>query len=124
MDIIVNIGLARAGTSNIAMGTVLREIDNHGFQLLDHAVLQSDSEPTVVARLRTPPAQALAPTISRLYFLSSLLGQDCIAYYDLTLGRGALTGPRAAKWGPFNPDFFFLLDGTRLSQHLSASQAA
>lgn len=121
MDIIVNIGMARHGTSNISLGTVLRELNNHGFEVVDHLVLQSDTEPTVVARLRTERSWQAA-TI-RLHFVSVLLGQDCVAAYELSLGLGALIGPRADQWGAFNPDFFLLLDGTRLTQHLAADAA-
>lgn len=41
--------------------------------------------------------------------ISELLGQDCIAQYDLDRCEGALIGPRADKWGEFNPQFFKLL---------------
>lgn len=121
MDVIVNIGLARSGQSNIAIGTVLREVASHGFEVVEHITLESDTEPTVVARLRT--VQSWATVQRRVHFLSILLGQDCIAVYELSLSKGALCGPRAAEWGPFNPDFFLLFDNSRLSQHAQAFAA-
>jgi hypothetical protein len=30
-------------------------------------------------------------------------------------GTGVLYGPKAEEWGPFNPEFFYLPDGTKLS---------
>lgn len=42
------------------------------------------------------------------------LKQDCIAVYRELTGGGALVGPRADAWGPFNPEYFLLLDGRRL----------
>ena len=44
------------------------------------------------------------------------LQQDCIAVYQPTRGVGHLVGPKAIKWGQFNPEFFFLPSGKRLAE--------
>ncbi len=63
------------------------------------------------------PAGAFENTI---YDLALLLNQDAIAVYLPDFGHGALIGPRAEAWGNFNPEFFLLPDGSRLSARQAA----
>lgn len=44
--------------------------------------------------------------IGRIDMMSTVLGQDAIAYYDHADNKGFLVGPRADAWGDFNPDYF------------------
>lgn len=113
MEVTLNIGLARAGNSNIGVGTVLREIEQSGFRLRQYNIQHSDTEITVVARVT--PGYSYTPVAARAEHLANALGQDCIAVYHPATGHGYLAGPRAAAWGAFNPDYFLQLDGTRLS---------
>lgn len=115
---IINIGL------NTADGAITPEearetLRAYGFSILRDAVLESDTEPTLVAEVINPGASPIIlPQL--LHIVAEALDQDCIAVYrECTLG-GALVGPRAAEWGPFNPEYFLLLDGRRLSEVASA----
>lgn len=115
---IINIGL------NTADGAITPEearetLRAYGFSILRDAVLESDTEPTLVAEVINPGASPIIlPQL--LHIVAEALDQDCIAVYrECTLG-GALVGPRAAEWGPFNPEYFLLLDGRRLAEVASA----
>lgn len=52
------------------------------------------------------------PTIAQIKQLCKALAQDCVALYMLPSGEGRLIGPNARKWGPFNPSYFLLPDGS------------
>jgi len=117
---ILNIGLARTGNSNIGTGTVLRELSAHGFDLQAYNIHHSDTEITVVAEV-TNSFSAFLPVDDRVFALANVLGQDCIAIYEPTSNLGALIGPKAAAWGEFNPEFFLNLDGTRLAAPMKAA---
>jgi len=67
----------------------------------------SDTEFTYVVEIPRPLSER------EVRDLSIVLDQDAVAQWD---GReGILAGPKAAKWGPFNPDYFLTLTGERLS---------
>lgn len=118
MSIILNIGRAVPATGAILPASaVYAALEARGLEVLSSVHMQSDSEPTIVAEVESwtdglgfDAAQARA-----IADLSADLGQDCIAAYDLSEGRGLLLGPRADAWGDFNPAFFILPDGHRLS---------
>ena len=107
--VILNIGLAREGRSNIGPGTAMREVQGC-FHRVDFSLRHSDTEMTVIAVIEDECS--LGSIKARVHHLCLLLGQDCIAAWDGQ--RGALIGPRADKWGAFNPDFFLLPSGERL----------
>ena len=118
VSIILNIGRAVPATGAVLPGSaVYAALEARGLNLLSSTHVQSDSEPTIVAEIESwadgigiDAAQARA-----IAQLSIDLGQDCIASYDLSEGRGLLLGPRADAWGDFDPAFFILPDGSRLS---------
>jgi len=118
MKLILNIGLARFNNSNIGAGTVLRDTASHGFKIGQYAVVHSESEMTVVAEVDDNDQPG---TDNRIHMLSDLLGQDCIAVYNPETGEGDLIGSRAAAWGAFNPEFFVLVDGSRLAAPLQVA---
>lgn len=115
MSYLLNIGVARAGQSNIGVGTVLRDLGALA-KIVAHSVQHSETEDTVVALVEHDSVMALANDV---YHLSAILGQDCIAVWNMATSAGALIGPRADKWGAFNPEFFLMIDGTTLAQALS-----
>ena len=111
---ILNIGLNTADGA-IAIEEARKVLRAYGFSILREALLESDTEPTLVAEVATGFATTLT-VLQLLYQVSEELKQDCIAVYRGLTRGGALIGPRAAEWGPFNPEFFLLLDGRRLSE--------
>ena len=112
---ILNIGLNTADGA-IAVEEAREALRAYGFSILREALLESDTEPTLVAELTTGFATTTTTTVLQLlYQVSEDLDQDCIAVYRGLTG-GALVGPRADAWGPFNPEYFLLLDGRRLSE--------
>lgn len=115
---ILNIGL-NTPDGAIAVEEARKVLRAYGFSILREALLESDTEPTLVAEVATGFATTLT-VLQLLYQVSEELKQDCIAVYrEYTLGGalvGALVGPRADAWGPFNPEYFLLLDGRRLSE--------
>lgn len=118
MEFIFNIGLIAEATRSIAVEVALQVLISNDFLICEHAVVESDTEPTLVVRV-------IYRNNSPLFFLqdtrdaASYLEQDCIAVYRPKTGKGALVGPRAEKWGTFNPELFFMLDGTRLAGGVS-----
>lgn len=80
----------------------------YGIQNLHTVQHDSDSEPTLVIR-------CVAPSTDAIYALAMVLGQDCIAVWNVEQQAGELIGPRADKWGRFDPARFLLLDGSRLA---------
>ena len=72
-------------------------------------VHSSDTEQTLVIAVdsMTPP---------RIDWLARHFAQDCIAVWYPRTWRGVLIGPNAAAWGEFNPEYFIMPDGRRLSE--------
>jgi len=116
MEVVLNIGLARTGKSNLTTLEVLKAAGAAKVGVCSAEVFSSDTEPTLVciARLTGHDSQENTRAI---YKLAETLEQDCIASYArLPIANfGALIGPRAAAWGAFNPEFFIMPDGTRLA---------
>ena len=120
---LLNIGLdnlpAEAGVSigrrALFAARALRAV---GLSNLGAQVVNSDTEPTLVVKMDAMGSLASAKqgnAVKRAVFaLSEALNQDCIGFYLPIADKGELIGPRADKWGEFNPAFFFKLDGSRL----------
>lgn len=127
---ILNIGLNTNTGGRITANDVLDALRNIGIEITTHAVHTSDTEPTLVAAVNIfDPffGDAVAQ-------LCEELGQDAIAVWfprpvatngriDWSKSPGQLFGPKAAEWGPFNPEFFLQLDGRRLSDWLAGQPA-
>ena len=118
MKLILNIGLDVKATSQIAAHVALEIVKACGLLVGKHKVVQSDTEPTLVVEASTDPT-VLAPFHALTHQIAADLQQDCIAVFipntDSAKSVGLLSGPRAAAWGEFNPEFFFLIDGSRLA---------
>jgi len=114
-DTILNIGLdGVAPGSSLPVFIVARALRAAGFTQVSGRIIQSDSEETYVT-------QGFGLSDAAIYQLSVELGQECIAVYDLLHREGRMVGPDAAKWGEFNPEFFFLPNGSRMSQARSVA---
>lgn len=107
----VNIGLVpskKEGGQKISRERALQALRATGRRPLNVKILQSASEPTLIADVK-PPLSA-----RETYMLSHALRQDAIAQRTEPLG-GMLEGPRAADWGgQFSPAYFFLQEGDTL----------
>lgn len=119
MKLILNIGLNVKASSQIAAHVALEIVKANGLLVHKHKVVQSDTEPTLVVEVTAGPfSTGSSGTISTI---ANDLQQDCIAVYRADIGKGSLVGPRAASWGKFNPEFFFLLNGKRLVPQKAAA---
>jgi len=96
---VLNIGLNVNDGSTISAQTALSALKLAGAKVLSHTVRTSNTEPTLIAEIATPLSPEKATALSRT------LKQDAIAQ-RLADGTGALYGPQAEKWGPFNPEYF------------------
>lgn len=109
---LLNIGLARSGRKDLNSLEVVNFLEEATDQsIIDYSVQTSNTERTLVVLLPTEKAPD-----EFLHALSVVLGQECIAAVDASSGglAGRLCGPDAAKWAPFNPDFFLTLNGGTL----------
>jgi len=117
--VILNIGLKSSTLGDVPRLLVEQILAVEDILIADYTIVPSDTEPTFVARvtyLRDGQSFLFA-----LHRAARDLGQDAIAVWSPHRQRGALFGPRAAAWGPFDATRFLLLDGSRLSAHLQAA---
>lgn len=126
MQVLLNIGLDNVPTDLSYTNGVLNPLRVRqilevvqalraaGFTAFKSKRVESDTEPTLVVNAMF--TGHMVDFEASVGALSRALNQDCIAVYNERTGQGQLIGPRAAEWGPFNPEFFFLLDGTRLQE--------
>ena len=114
MTAVLNIGLLIDATGETLKAShAIRAARQHGARIGASSLHVSASEPTLVLTLRKPMGRAALAT------LSAALQQDCIAQWDGV--RGRLEGAKAAEWGPFDPAFFLLPSGHRLSEGEAAA---
>jgi hypothetical protein len=119
MPTILNIGLQaseHANTPNrpITLSELHATLRRFGYldAVTGFELHTSDSEPTAVLTIDR------AVCASNLHLMSEALEQDCIAAWDGQ--RGRLGGDKADAWGPFNPEFFLMPGGQRLSAAAAA----
>ena len=116
MQIIFNIGLeTKDAAGNVialdpeAVCEFFHELAGCGFH---GALLKSRTEPTLVLEFDYAEPRENIGVTELAYRICERFNQDCVAVYNTTLEAGQLIGPRAEAWGDFNPDYFFLVDGT------------
>ncbi|APU03149.1 hypothetical protein HOR51_gp08 [Ralstonia phage phiAp1] len=115
--ITVNVGLWTDGgpVMGLTARTACRVLDENGFTVLKSrmATDTESGEPTLIAVLLDDIMDGTAR--SRLYKVAEELIQDCIAFAvnfgDPCHFAGALVGPRASKWGRFDPLKFSTWEG-------------
>ena len=122
MQIIFNIGLeTKDAAGNVGLLDVeavcefIHELAGCGFY---GALLESRTEPTLVLEFDYAELREHASITDVALEICERFNQDCVAVYNTALEAGQLIGPRAEAWGDFNPEHFFLVDGT----HPVASQ--
>lgn len=111
MQLILNIGLKSEELGDIPAEKAFRVVEGMFGQVFGSRIVQSDTEPTLVVDIES------AGNMAGVSHVAASLGQDCVAAYAPGLKTGMLLGPRADKWGEFNPEFFLMIDGRRLSEH-------
>lgn len=114
-QILLNVGLAvgRTGHLNTISQTV-SILESTGLTIEALRVVESDTEPTVVAQVLAPLGWTAAAAHNAIYGAAFVLGQQAIAAYGHLVAFGQNIGPEAAAWGAFDGRLFFNLDGTRL----------
>lgn len=113
----LNIGLdgidAPASHAAIVASRTLRA---NGFDLVAAHTHNSHTERTLVVTVeRNGLASNATSNRAAIYTVAEALNQDCIAVYNPSRQTGLLIGPRAEKWGEFNPEFFLQHDGYYLA---------
>lgn len=123
MELILNIGLDDIkehvnsyGKTISPRDVAINAVKTLNFKIKSIVDVQSDTEPTIVVSATHDGDAAVCAS-----WLASQLNQDCIAVWLPVSDKGGLYGPDAAKWGEFNPEFFFMPDGARLSKVRSLS---
>mgnify|MGYP007071570551 CR=1 FL=1 len=101
---LVNVGLNIGDTVDaLSQEKIINELAKRGVKVIESTIKKSDTENTLIAKLSRPL------TKDELFDLSVDLEQDAIP--QLSKGSGILTGPKAANWGDFNPEYFLGIDG-------------
>jgi hypothetical protein len=118
-NFVLNIGLMSDLDGPITNERAIAALVNHDIRIERDVVLNSDTEPTLVAVVTMYDLPFLC--WQKLHGVANELHQDCIAAYNVQSLKGALIGPRAEKWGDFNPAYFFMPDGSRLGATLPAA---
>lgn len=108
MNLILNIGLMAPDGTEIAATAALRAMRAASIVWATARQHQSSTENTLVVECDT--------TDDRVDLVACWLEQDCIAVWDRMHREGRMIGPRAAKWGEFDPSQFLLPNGSRLSE--------
>ena len=112
MLVTLNIGLSGpSGLIPVTKAIDALLLEGFWIKIDSRAVVNSDTEPTLVVTVSKEGNLGSFDAICRV---SAALEQDCIAVWDGMWQKGYLLGPRAAAWGKFNPEFFFLKNGARL----------
>ena len=116
MRIIFNIGLeSKDANGNVialepeAVCEFIHGLTNCGFY---GALLESRTEQTLVLEFDYAELREHASLTDVALEVCEQFNQDCVAVYNTGLEAGHLIGPRAEAWGDFNPEYFFLVDGT------------
>lgn len=119
----LNIGLSVDGDKPSAAllaqraAFVIDEVRRRGLAVMDlegFAIVESNTEPTIVVRLNTAWSKADVRVMQAwVAGLAKAFHQEAIAALADSNDRliGFLAGPKAEKWGPFNPEYFFVVVG-------------
>lgn len=116
-SLLLNIGLNIGDVQALTVSDVVQAIERQDHTIQALRVVRSDTELTAVVQIASDAEHGISLVQSQdIGRLSSYLGQDCIAIYAPSTCAGMLVGPKALEWGPFNADFFFDLNGRRVSE--------
>jgi hypothetical protein len=118
--IYLNVGLKRNDNGKTLSHTFVKQVLRHlGLDVTDLQLFASDSEWTAVVTVCMPQkSYRLEQLVDAIDPAAIFLKQDCIAVVRDIRNGGSLIGPKAQEWAPFNPTYFIMPDGRRLSEHL------
>lgn len=102
----LNIGMKVGKSGKLTTKQITDSLKKFGAKLVKKTIKNSGTEPTMIVRLSKPLSEV------DLMSLSKLLKQEAIP--QLSNGKGIMAGPKAAKWGDFNPEYFLNFDGKPL----------
>lgn len=102
--------IRKPATNVIDPQTVLSLLREMCVWIHSYAVQQSDSEPTLVVRTE----RLLSP--EQVTAICYILRQEAMVQYSHIAKAGWVEGPMSENWGGFNPEYFVLIDGRRLSE--------
>lgn len=124
MELIVNIGLNTARGGRITAAEAVAYLRDNGFDVTNHTIHVSDTEPTLVAEVKWPhqfsPMMARA-MIGAIYEVATNCEQEAIAVYRPMTDGGSLIGPGATKWGAFDKSRFIDCSGNTLAPAVAAA---
>lgn len=121
MNFILNIGL-QEGTDGpllnpqLTAGAARAHINACGMRITKYAdrVVPSATEPTLIIGVSVEGnSWRIMQAVDEM---AKEFKQEAIAVFNPDNGHGALAGPQAKKWGPFNPEHFIMLDGKTLAK--------
>lgn len=108
----LNIGMKVGKSGKLTTKQITDGLKKFGAKLVKKTIKNSGTEPTMIVRLSKPLSEV------DLMALSKLLKQEAIP--QLSNGQGIMIGPKAAKWGDFNPEYFLNFSGKPLSKSSTA----
>jgi hypothetical protein len=114
----LNIGLDCPTGTVLTVGRIATTLELFGYSIHRLSIVESDTEPTAVVDVTAQDGA------SDMHDVAMALTQEAIAVAtggDLI--QGVLVGPGADNWGEFNPDFFFMHDGSRMGNVMSGVAA-
>ena len=119
--LLLNIGLEPNASGHLGVTVVRQILAANGFIVGPSKVYQSDTEPTLVVEVQW---DGQGDGFSRAIWNTCIdLRQEAIAVWSPDIEKGALFGPKAAKWMPFDPAKFITPKGTRLDAALTRQRS-
>ena len=112
---LVNIGLALPTGGAITADKACEALTAAGFAFCSSTVVASQTEQTLVALVTFNTKARGRDTYGAFFRVAEQCGRECIAVYSVMAERGALIGPKAATWGAFDPEYFYLANGDTLA---------
>lgn len=100
-----------AGGRVLSKNEAVRALKANGADVGKTSVVQSGTEPTLVADLNNGKLDNVKANT-----VAEKLGQQAIVQRDAS-GAGSMHGPQAAAWGEYNPEYFRMHDGRTAAEH-------
>lgn len=109
----MNIGMNVNGGKSLTASEIKNAIKESGAKILKSSIKKSGTEPTFIVKLSKPL------DANQMNKLAEVLKQEAIP--QLSNGIGNMYGPKAAKWGAFNPYYFMNFNGKSIGKLATAT---